>query len=117
MRSVGIRHSSVTRVAVAVALALQGAAAWADLNDVASFNIPAQPLATALIQSSNQADVQVVSNADQLGTLASAGISGKHSGREALQLLLREHSLQFEEITARSVRIVPVKVAAAASSA
>jgi TonB-dependent siderophore receptor len=117
MRSVGTRHLPVTRVAVAVALALQGAAAWADLNGVASFNIPAQPLSTALIQFSNQADVQVVSNADQLGELTSAGLSGKHSGREALQLLLREHSLQFQEITNRSVRIMPVKVAAAGNNA
>lgn len=116
MRSVGTRLAPVTRVGVAVALALNGAAAWADLDDVASFNIPAQPLSTALIQFSSQADVQVVSNGDQLSNLASAGLSGEHSGRAALQLLLREHSLQFEEITARSVRIVPLKAQTTSSA-
>lgn len=89
----------------------------ADLLGHYDFSIPPQSLASALIQFSKQADVQVVGNAATIANLDTAGVSGQHSAREALRLLLGAHALIFQEVTSRSVRILPQEEVAQPSSA
>jgi iron complex outermembrane receptor protein len=94
-------------ISAAVALALHPAAARADLAGVTTFRIPPQSLSSALIQFSNQADVQVVGNTETLANLDTAGVSGELTGREALRQLLGNLALRFEEVSSRSVKILP----------
>ncbi len=91
----------------AVLLTVQPATARADLAVRQSFNIPAQSLSSALIAFSKQADVQVVGNSNAVATHTTKGISGEYTGREALRMLLKNNPLVFEEVTTRSVRILP----------
>jgi hypothetical protein len=55
-----------------------------------SFNIPAQDLATGLVEFAEQAGVQLVASAGDIGTRRTAGVSGSFTSEEALrQLRLR----------------------------
>src|SRR5688572_13822631 len=91
--------------------------AQADLAAVQTFSIAPQSLSAALIQFSKQADVQVVGDTKTLENLSSVGVSGSFTGREALRKLLERQPVVFEEVTARSVRILPQKSASTAADA
>ena len=54
------------------------------LNDSANFNIPAQPVRTALIEFSKQADVQVMGRSAALSGLRSTEVKGRLRARDAL---------------------------------
>ncbi len=101
-------RSAHSAICTAVALALYSTAAHADLEGVSSFSIPPQSLSAALIQFSSQADVQVVGSTATLANLDTNGVSGQLTGREALRQLLGSHALRFEEVTNRSVKILPL---------
>src|SRR5690242_16558199 len=83
--------------------------AHADLAKKYSFSIQPQSLSSALIEFSKQADVQVVGNATTFANLTTEGISGEHTGREALTMLIGRLPITFEEVTGRAVRILPRK--------
>lgn len=92
-----------------VLMLAQGPAARADLGAEYAFDIPAQPLGQALVQFSKQADMQVVGNADALENLETKGVSGQHTGREALKLLIGTNRLTFREISGRAIVISAVE--------
>ena len=101
--------SAASSAAVVAALSvLHAIPAHADLAGIRSFSIPPQSLSAALIQFSTQADVQVVGSTETLANLDTTGVSGALTGREALQRLLARHALRFEEVTSRSVKILPL---------
>src|SRR5690606_10052623 len=56
--------------------------------------------------------VQVAGSSRTLEHLASQGLTGRCSGREALQKLVSDQPGTFEEVTPRSVRILPQKTSA-----
>jgi iron complex outermembrane recepter protein len=101
-------------ISVVALLAAHAPSARADLAGRYDFSIPPQSLSSALIAFSRQADVQVVGATDTVMNLDTDGVSGQHTGREALRLLLGLHPLLFEEVTSRSVRIVPQRALAPA---
>lgn len=100
--------SKKNTLALAVSALLAGhcGVAFADLESVRNFDIPAQPLSSALIQFSKQADVQVVGRSHALTDLTTPGVSGRLSGSEALRRLIGSNPVNFEPVTNRSVRIL-----------
>lgn len=67
-----------------------------ELATSSQFNIPAQPLNAALVAFSEQADIQLVVQTDNVNGLESRGVTGRHSAREALTLLLADSGLTYK---------------------
>lgn len=70
-----------------------------------SFDIPAQPIAAALMQFSRQANVQVIADAGELGSARSQSLSGRFKPAEAISILLSGSGLRYE-VTASNTIIV-----------
>ena len=102
-----MNKKSTLALAVSALLAGHCGIAFADLESVRTFDIPPQPLASALLQFSSQADVQVVGSSNSLTDLATPGINGRYTGSEALRRLIGGNPVNFEAVTSRSVRILP----------
>ena len=95
------------RVLAAIALlGMVSPATLAELSHRYNFKIAPQSLSSALIQFSEQADVQVVGRAESYANLKTDGVSGELTAREALRNLIGNNPLLVEEVTERSVRIV-----------
>lgn len=75
------------------------------LSEEMKFEIPAQPLSTALVQFSKQAAVQVVTSSVELGTLETRGVSGKLSITRALEALLDKTGLKYSLVGENTVAI------------
>jgi hypothetical protein len=71
------------------------------------FHIAPQALATALVEFSKQADVQVVGATEAIGTLRTSGVVGRFTGQQALDRLLRDTSLSYRWNGERTVTITP----------
>ena len=71
------------------------------------FQIPAQPLASALIVFSQQSGWQVSAESALLNSLGSAPVDGSMSPEKALARLLRNSGLQWESTSADSASILP----------
>ena len=69
------------------------------------FEIPAQPLSTALVQFSKQAALQVVTSSVKLGEQQTQGIVGKTTVREALETLLGRSGLEYSLVGENTVAI------------
>lgn len=67
-----------------------------ELNKSAKFNIPAQPLDAALVSFSEQANIQIVVQAESVRNLETKGVTGTHSAESALQLLLSGSGLTYK---------------------
>ncbi len=70
-----------------------------------SFDIPAQPIAMALMQFSRQADVQVLADAGKLGDARSPSLSGRFNPEQAISILLSQSGLIYE-VTASNTIVV-----------
>jgi iron complex outermembrane recepter protein len=99
----------------ALLLAATGAAA-SSLDREVQFNIPAQSLSPALIQFSNQADVQVITKANDVSGERTRGVAGWMTVGEALKQLLQETGFSYLVIGDNTVEISS-NVAQAARSA
>jgi iron complex outermembrane recepter protein len=98
------RRVSMRGVALLVIL-VTAAPAWAvDLTQQVSFSIPPQRLATALLEFSHQARVQIVVG-PEVGERKTAGVSGMHSIGDALSTLLDGSSLSFKVINGTSITV------------
>lgn len=86
-----------------LALAMHAGLARADLAVVLDFDIPAQPLATALTRFSELTQIQVVTAAQDLQALQSPGFGRRATAAEALTELLRGTALQFQVIGSDTV--------------
>ena len=98
---VGVRKGSGVRagmLAAASALAMVSAAglAWADEARVWPFKIEAQPLSSALIVLSEQADATIVAALQLMRGKQAPAISGEFSLDEALSRLLEGSGLDYE---------------------
>ncbi|HEX4049964.1 MAG TPA: TonB-dependent receptor [Steroidobacteraceae bacterium] len=67
-----------------------------------NFHIPPSDLPTALVLFSRQADLQVVSAADQVSQWMTAGVDGRYTPAQALAMLLTSTGLEYR-ITATGV--------------
>ncbi len=70
------------------------------------FNIPPQPLNSALLAFSEQARVQVTGFTDDVSETKSAGVVGEHAQDAALAQLLKGTGLQFKVVGKRTYAIV-----------
>ncbi|HWK74222.1 MAG TPA: TonB-dependent receptor [Povalibacter sp.] len=70
-----------------------------------SFDIPAQPVAAALMQFSRQANVQIIADAGKLGDARSQSLSGRFRPAEAISILLSRTGLIYE-VTASNTIVV-----------
>lgn len=111
-----MRKTSSSRVARTVAVALAALASpialpvsYAQtpqrLSEEIQFQIPAQPLATALVQFSKQAKIQLVTSSVQLGAQETQGISGRLSIQRALDALLDRTGLGYSLVGENTVAI------------
>lgn len=87
-------------------LACATAAPWED-NARIAFDIPAQPLATALIAFGKQANVQVLTAGCTIVRFRSPGASGALSAQAALERLLQGTGLQYSFTQAGTVVVKP----------
>ncbi|MBS0582415.1 MAG: TonB-dependent receptor [Proteobacteria bacterium] len=83
--------------------------------DAREFSIPAQPLASALIEYSRQAGVQVLTSGAHIGDARSPGVNGRLAVAQALDRLL-EGTGFAPEFTAAGTVVVTPRAAAAASA-
>jgi iron complex outermembrane receptor protein len=71
------------------------------------FDIPAQPLADALLQFSEESGVKVFFSSDTAKHLKTAGVSGSYTPAQALNRLLAENDLDYRYTQAGAVTIEP----------
>jgi len=94
------RHAQLARFFlpawIAVLMSAGPCAAGQSGDAVVRFDIPPSDLATALIRFSEQAHLQVVSEASHLKARSTAGLRGTYTIRRALESLLARSGLQFE---------------------
>src|ERR1700676_4044732 len=84
--------------AAAIVIAFSAAPVCAvDLAQQINFNIPPQRLATALLEFSHQAKVQIVAG-HEVGEHKTDGVAGTHSIGDALTTLLGGSSLSYRVI-------------------
>jgi iron complex outermembrane receptor protein len=75
------------------------------LDDERRFDIPAQSLATALVQFSRQAEIQLVTSSLELASRDTAGVSGRVSIRRALESLLDRTGLAYSLVGENTIAI------------
>ena len=94
----------LTRLAAALILALQAGAVLA--GPAVQFDIPAQPLASALRSLASQAGIQLVFTPEQVGTGQSPALQGEMSVDAAFTRLLAQSPLEFRQDGERSYLLV-----------
>jgi hypothetical protein len=75
-----------------------------DLTQTIDFHIDPQRLATALLEFSHQANVQIVVG-PEVGELSSAGLSGPHSIARGLATLLQGTALVYRVVNDTSITV------------
>ena len=94
-----------------VATSLFSATAFADdaelpaLDEVSKFDIPTQSLGAALLEFSQQADVQIIMAAATARDLESSTVAGQQTNRDALEQLLDNGDLSYTEHSNRTIAI------------
>ena len=94
-------------LALLAALTVSVAPAHADdiLERDAQFQIPASPLANALIQFSTQSGVKVAAADEDVAQLTTKGLNGTFAAHTALSMLLEGTGLSFLPVGAGTVAI------------
>jgi iron complex outermembrane recepter protein len=99
-------HCLVVASAAVFCAAMPLAAIAVDAREMRQFDIKPQPLTSALLEFSKQADRQVVGATETLRDVRTPGVSGELSVGDALGKLLQGTGLQYEMVGEHSVRIV-----------
>ncbi|MDB5970023.1 MAG: hypothetical protein JWQ90_2473 [Hydrocarboniphaga sp.] len=73
------------------------------------FDVPRQPLETALLVYAEQAQVQLVVASGTVDRPQMAGLQGRYPARRALELLLRDTGLMFEIASPETIVIYGLK--------
>ncbi len=87
-------------------------AASGQLQQEHAFDIPAQPLADALIEFAQQAGIQISVDSDLIKSTASPGVKGQVSAQQALQRLLAGSGLRWKDNAGNSLTLEPDPAAA-----
>lgn len=82
----------------------------------AQFQIPAQPLATALIAFSDQAHLQVISSGDEVAKSFASEVRGRRRVIDALAAMLKGTDLRYTVLNGDTISIHPKPVARAAEA-
>jgi iron complex outermembrane recepter protein len=91
---------------VILGLTIVSPSAFADrLDREIKFDIPAQPMPSALVQFAKQANVQLITASLDLGKLSSPGVSGKLAARHALEKVLGRSGLTYSLVGENTVAI------------
>jgi len=90
-----LRAIRARSVAVLIAASFSFSAHAVDLKREVTFIIPPQQLSSALLEFSRQAQVQVMSSTQELGTRQTPGVNGKYPVGVALGTLLHGTGLRF----------------------
>ena len=99
-----MRCASMQGIALLIILVTATPARAVDLTQQVSFSIPPQRLATALLEFSHQARVQIVVG-PEVGERKTTGVSGMYSIGDALSALLDGSSLSFKVINGTSITV------------
>ena len=94
------------KLAAALFLAFHAAAVFA--GPTAKFDIPAQPLSSALRTLASQAGVQLVFTPETVGAAKAAAVKGEMSVEAALERLLAGSSLEFRQEGERNYVVVSI---------
>src|SRR5688572_28834979 len=97
---------SVALLALLLAFTSAAPARAADLSTRHHFEIPAQPLDTALLAFSDQTKVQVLMWAGVNSRMQSSGASGELVAIDALKAILASTGLAFRQVDAKTVAIL-----------
>jgi iron complex outermembrane receptor protein len=81
----------------------------AGLAREADFDIAPQPLESAVIKFSKQAEIQILASSTELDGIESSGVKGRHRIDEALQALLARTGMSYKTVSDATVALVPVK--------
>jgi iron complex outermembrane recepter protein len=101
MRSIWHRMGHVIAL-----LTLSACAAQAnELNETVAFDIPAQPLESALLELSKQSSLQIVFSSGALSDHATPHVLGRMPVRDALNLLLRDTALGYKLVGERTLTV------------
>jgi iron complex outermembrane receptor protein len=76
-----------------------------------SFDIDPQPLGSAVIRFSKQAEIQILASSMELEGVRSSGVKGRHRIDAALQALLARTGLSYKTVSDETVALVPAKSA------
>lgn len=83
----------------------RGESARSGLTREVTFRIPPQTLASAVVEFSDQAAVQLVSQTDDLADLSTRGVSGRMSVEAALRQLLQGAPIEWEVINGGTIAL------------
>ena len=92
-----------------IPLSLSISAYASELNKPTQFNIPAQSLDVALVSFSEQANIQIVVQADNVKNLETKGVTGNHNAESALQLLLSGSGLIYKMVGDDTIAVSKAK--------
>ncbi|MBL8271404.1 TonB-dependent siderophore receptor [Steroidobacter sp.] len=112
VRSAGRHLGAISAVVAACASVLPSTVSAAasteiNFNQRVTFDIPAQPLQSALMQFAAQANVELSASTDLVEGKRAAAVKGVHSMEDALRTLLAGTGLRFMATRDGSVAIVP----------
>jgi len=85
------------------------------LDRQVEFNIPPQPLASAIIEFSKQADLQLLASSEKLAGIKTVGVKGRHTIEQGLRALLTGTGFTYKLAGEGTVTLVAGEVSAAGS--
>src|SRR5688572_23605189 len=99
------------RVFAMVWLFVATSVAAVELGKQADFNVPPQPLATAVVEFAKQAQVQLFADGQRLDGVTSKGVRGRLSIGDGLKVLLEGTGLGFKVVGANSISLTSLSSA------
>jgi iron complex outermembrane recepter protein len=97
-----------------LSLLLQSIPSFAlDLSKKVDFNVPSQPLASAVIQFSKQADIQFLISGQKLDSVSGKAVRGSYTIEEGLKLLLDGTGFCFKVVGENTITLTSASTAAA----
>ena len=110
-----IRRGFAVSAAVATAIAAFSPSLHADSHSIAEFAIPAQPLSTALIDLSKQANIQILTAGSAVDGVLAPAVSGRFTLEAALHRLLKDGEFEYRFVDKNTLVLSPKKAQAAAT--
>ncbi len=110
-----IRRGFAVSAAVAAAIAAFSPALYADSHSIAEFAIPAQPLSTALIDLSKQANIQILTAGSAVDGVRAPAVNGRLTLEAALERLLKDSEFEYRFVDRSTLVLSPKKPQSAAT--
>jgi iron complex outermembrane receptor protein len=110
MRQLSIRSIRIKTSLPATLLALlliASAVRGERLAREVNFAIEPQPLESAIIKFSKQAEIQILASSTELDGVESSGVKGRHRVEAALQALLTRTGFSYKKVSDETIALVP----------